>query len=150
MWGVHLWLPKAHVEAPVSGSMILAGILLKLGGYGLIKVFSLCLQSWCEVFSFLMSINLWGAVVVALVCLVSVDMKSLIAYSSIIHMGVMVVGIFSGSVLGYLGRIFMMIAHGFSSPAIFSLANFNYEVTGTRRICLQKGVGMLHPLRGLF
>jgi NADH:ubiquinone oxidoreductase subunit 4 (subunit M) len=77
-------------------------------------------------------------------------MKSLIAYSSIIHIGVMVVGIFRGSVLGYVGAVLIMVAHGFSSPAMFSLANFNYEVTGTRRICLQKGVGILHPLSSLF
>lgn len=77
-------------------------------------------------------------------------MKGLIAYSSVIHIGVMVIGLLSGSVLGYLGAVLIIIAHGFSSPGIFSLANFNYDVTGSRNVCLQKGVGFLHPVAGLF
>jgi NADH-ubiquinone oxidoreductase chain 4 len=130
--------------------MILAGILLKLGGYGLLKVFPLCICSYSGVFSFLLGVNLWGVIVVGLVCLCSVDIKGLIAYSSVIHMGVIVVGLLRGRVLGYLGAVLIMIAHGFSSPGMFSLANFNYEVTGSRNVCLQKGVGFLHPVISLF
>ena len=150
VWGVHLWLPKAHVEAPVRGSMILAGVLLKLGGYGLFVVFPLCLVFYSSVFSFLLSVNLWGVVVVGLVCLCSVDIKRIIAYSSVIHIGMVVVGIFRGRVIGYLGAVYIIIAHGFSSPGIFSLINFNYEVTGTRRVCIQKGLGSFYPVISLF
>lgn len=87
---------------------------------------------------------------VGLVCLCSVDLKILIAYSSVIHMGLMVIGLFRGSVLGYLGAVLMMIAHGFRSPGLFSMANFNYEVTGRRNISFQKGVSFLYPYRRLF
>lgn len=150
MWGVHLWLPKAHVEAPVAGSMVLAGILLKLGGFGLVKVLPLCMVVYCRGFNLLLGVNLWGVLVVGLVCICSVDIKSLVAYSSVIHMGMIVVGLLRGRVLGYLGAVLMMICHGFSSPGLFSLINFNYEVTGRRSVCMQKGVGVVRPLRGLF
>lgn len=87
---------------------------------------------------------------VGLVCLCSVDLKILIAYSSVIHMGLIVVGLLSGSVLGYLGAVLMMISHGFRSPGLFSMANFNYEVTGSRNIFFQKGVSFLYPYRSFF
>lgn len=144
-----MWLPKAHVEAPVRGSMILAGVLLKLGGYGLIKVYIIGFYVQVSLVNLLLSINLWGAVVVSLVCLCSFDVKVLIAYSSIIHMGVMVVGVFRGRVVGWLGAMFMIIAHGFSSPGMFSMARFNYEVVGTRNLVFYKGVALLYPLSSL-
>ena len=100
IWGVHLWLPKAHVEAPVRGSIILAGILLKLGGYGLFKIFSYLKSVEGGIISFILRINLWGIVAVSLVCLRQVDVKSLIAYSSVIHMGLIVVGILRYSITG--------------------------------------------------
>ena len=150
IWGVHLWLPKAHVEAPVRGSIILAGILLKLGGYGLIKVFPLTVYRFSKIINFLLAFNLWGALAVRLLCICLTDIKRLIAYSSVIHIGIIVVGILRGRVIGYLGAALIIIAHGFRSPAIFSLANFNYEATGRRNICLQKGVNTLYPIRALF
>lgn len=150
MWGVHLWLPKAHVEAPVRGSMVLAGILLKLGGFGLMKVY-LVFSFFCSgLVDFFLSVNLWGIIVVGFVCLCSSDVKVLIAYSSVIHMGMMVVGIFSGFLVGWLGAALMMIAHGFSSPGLFSAANFNYEVTGTRHIAFSKGMVFLYPVSSFF
>jgi NADH-ubiquinone oxidoreductase chain 4 len=150
LWGVHLWLPKAHVEAPVRGSIILAGILLKLGGYGLVKFlpFFICLYS--DVSGFLLGLRLWGVLVVGLVCICRVDLKVLIAYSSVIHMGLIVVGLFSGCVLGYLGAMLMMISHGFTSPGLFSMANFNYEVVGRRSVSFQKGVSFLYPFSSFF
>jgi len=79
-----------------------------------------------------------------------VDIKRLVAYSSVIHMGVVVIGIFRGTFVGYLGAVLIMVAHGFRSPGMFSLINFNYEVTGSRNLSLQKGVGLLYPVVSLF
>lgn len=91
----HLWLPKAHVEAPVSGSIILAGVLLKLGGYGLFRVFCLFNFYGLFFFDFLIVFFLWGGVITRLICLRQVDLKRLVAYSSIGHMGIMVSGLFT-------------------------------------------------------
>ena len=150
MWGVHLWLPKAHVEAPVRGSIILAGILLKLGGYGLIKIYILGVRAPATLIRALIAIRLWRRVLLGLVCLRRVDLKVLIAYSSVIHIGLMTVGIITGSVVGWTGAILMIVAHAFRSPGIFSMSNFNYEVVGRRNTLLQKGLGILHPLSSLF
>lgn len=145
MWGLHLWLPKAHVEAPVRGSIILAGILLKLGGYGLVQILRVVYKIFSSKMYFIYSINLWGTLVIGLVCLCSVDMKSLIAYSSVIHINMVVLGVLRGSYMGVLGRYLMMLAHGVSSPGIFALANFNYESVHTRNLLLHKGLGPLQP-----
>lgn len=87
---------------------------------------------------------------VRLICLCRTDVKVLIAYSSIVHIGIMVVGILSGSFFGYVGAVLIMLAHGFSSPGLFSSANFNYEVVGSRHLSFSKGVGLLYPAGTLF
>nr|YP_010373101.1 NADH dehydrogenase subunit 4 [Teredorus bashanensis]UPH84312.1 NADH dehydrogenase subunit 4 [Teredorus bashanensis] len=135
----HLWLPKAHVEAPVSGSMILAGVLLKLGGYGLIRVFK-CISFFSLDFNFFIVLfSLFGGVFVSLICLRQLDIKMLIAYSSIAHMSLIIGGLFTMNVWGLYGSIFLMIGHGLCSSGLFCLSNISYERLGSRLFILNKG-----------
>nr|YP_010878903.1 NADH dehydrogenase subunit 4 [Sambus kanssuensis]WHE42542.1 NADH dehydrogenase subunit 4 [Sambus kanssuensis] len=150
MYLVHLWLPKAHVEAPVSGSMILAGIMLKLGGYGFLRVLKIYLNILNSFNYILISISLMGGLIVSLICLRQVDIKSLIAYSSVSHMGLVLGGIMTFSSWGFEGSLVMMVAHGLSSSALFCLANMNYERLSSRSIYLNKGLMNLIPSLSLW
>lgn len=145
-----MWLPKAHVEAPVRGSMILAGILLKLGGFGIMKVFSLVLFPPFSGIFFLIRVNLLGSCVIGFMCLILVDVKSLIAYSSVVHIGLIILGILRERWLGILGAMRMILAHGIRSPGIFGFASLNYEKTFTRNLLFQKGIFRLHPMLSFF
>nr|YP_010693863.1 NADH dehydrogenase subunit 4 [Haemaphysalis bispinosa]WCD42303.1 NADH dehydrogenase subunit 4 [Haemaphysalis bispinosa] len=146
----HLWLPKAHVEAPISGSMILAGILLKLGIYGIYRFKSFFFFDLLSLNYLLMVMSLWGSVMVSIYCLFQIDIKSLIAYSSVCHMGV----VFSGTVnflfLGSYGSLLLMIGHGLCSSGLFCLANLIYERFFTRSIIMIKGLMKIFPSLTLF
>lgn len=137
---VHLWLPKAHVEAPVSGSIILAGVLLKLGGYGLLRVYVL-IQSLSLKYNLIFYIiSLIGGVLIRLVCLIQIDIKALIAYSSVAHMGIVIRGLITLSIWGFLGSYVLIIGHGLCSSGLFCLSNIVYERTGRRRFFINKGL----------
>nr|AFK30593.1 NADH dehydrogenase subunit 4 [Drosophila formosana] len=150
MFLVHLWLPKAHVEAPVSGSMILAGIMLKLGGYGMLRVIPL-LQLMNMKYSFIwVSISLVGGVLVSFVCLRQTDLKALIAYSSVAHMGIALAGLLTMSYWGLCGSYSLMIAHGLCSSGLFCLANVSYERLGSRSLLINKGLLNFMPAMALW
>lgn len=145
LFSVHLWLPKAHVEAPVAGSIILAAILLKLGGYGLARILIIFNYINKLLVTPIISIAIIGGVITSIICLRQTDIKSLIAYSSVGHIGLIVAGILSNSKLGIQARLAIMIAHGLRSSAIFCMANINYSITSTRRIILTKGIISIIP-----
>nr|APT42093.1 NADH dehydrogenase subunit 4 [Salmacis bicolor rarispina] len=151
VYGFHLWLPKAHVEAPVAGSMILAAILLKLGGYGLIRLITLFTSTSLNLISLpLVVFCSWGALVTSIVCIRQTDLKALIAYSSVGHMSIVAAAIFTLSSWGMNGALMLMIAHGLVSSALFSLANTVYERSGTRTLAIVRGLKILLPLTTLW
>nr|ABU55489.1 NADH dehydrogenase subunit 4 [Danio choprai] len=146
LYGMHLWLPKAHVEAPVAGSMVLAAVLLKLGGYGMMRMM-IVLDPLSKQLAYpFIILALWGIIMTGLVCLRQTDLKSLIAYSSVGHMGLVAGGILIQTPWGFTGAIILMIAHGLTSSALFCLANTSYERTHSRTMILARGLQMILPL----
>lgn len=141
MWPVHTWLPDAHVEAPTAGSVILAGVLLKMGGYGFLR-FSL--PMFPEASAYFTDLVFWLSIIAiiytSLVALVQEDMKKLIAYSSVAHMGYVTLGIFTGTVQGIEGGIFQMLSHGLVSAALFLCVGVVYDRLHTREISRYGGI----------
>nr|QMP96772.1 NADH dehydrogenase subunit 4 [Eratyrus mucronatus] len=147
---IHFWLPSAHVEAPIAGSMILAGVLLKLGGYGLMRV-SVFIYNYLFSYGYvLIGLSLYGTFLVGFLCLYQVDIKSLIAYSSVAHMGLVLCGIFSLNLWGLWGSLVLMIGHGLCSSGLFCLANVVYERVSSRSFIINKGLISFMPSLSLF
>nr|UHA56194.1 NADH dehydrogenase subunit 4 [Odontodes seranensis] len=150
MYFVHLWLPKAHVEAPVSGSMILAGIMLKLGGYGLLRLMIFLEEINLKLNYLWIVISLIGGFYISLKCFCQIDIKSLIAYSSVAHMSVVISGIMIMNYWGFIGSYILMIGHGLCSSGMFCLANICYERLHSRSLYINKGMMNFMPSMSLW
>ncbi|MDE2455154.1 MAG: NADH-quinone oxidoreductase subunit M, partial [Burkholderiales bacterium] len=151
MWPVHTWLPDAHVEAPTGGSVVLAAIMLKLGAYGFLR-FSLPIapDASREYAGFIIVLSLIAVIYIGLVALVQQDMKKLVAYSSIAHMGFVTMGFFIFNQLGASGGIVQMISHGFVSGAMFLCIGVLYDRVHSREIAAYGGVINSMPKFGFF
>lgn len=142
---VHLWLPKAHVEAPVRGSIILAGVLLKLGGYGLLRMAPLFSSKFINFGLFWTTLSLVGGATTRFMCLRQTDTKSLVAYSSVAHISLVIGGIIVGRTTGSSGCLALIVAHGLCSSGIFCLTNIAFERVSSRSILICKGFLQIIP-----
>ena len=146
MWPVHTWLPDAHVQAPTAGSMILAGILLKLGGYGLLRFSVPMFPLASDYFAPLVfTLSVIAIIYTSLVAMMQDDMKKVIAYSSVAHMGYVTMGTFAANAQGIQGAIFQMISHGFVSAALFFCVGVIYDRLHTREITAYGGLATNMP-----
>nr|YP_009166298.1 NADH dehydrogenase subunit 4 [Zosterops erythropleurus]AKZ89681.1 NADH dehydrogenase subunit 4 [Zosterops erythropleurus] len=150
LYGLHLWLPKAHVEAPIAGSMLLAALLLKLGGYGIMRLTLLMNPSSSNLHYPFITLALWGALMTSAICLRQIDLKSLIAYSSVSHMGLVIAATMIQTQWAFSGAMILMISHGLTSSMLFCLANTNYERTHSRILLLTRGIQPLLPLMAIW
>ena len=151
MWPLHTWLPDAHVQAPTAGSVILAGVLLKMGGYGFIR-FSLPMfpDASAQLAWLIFALSMIAVVVTSLIALVQHDMKKLIAYSSVAHMAIVTIGLFAFNVQGLEGAMIMMLSHGLVSGALFLCVGVIYNRLHTREIDRYGGLSINMPKYALF
>jgi NADH-quinone oxidoreductase subunit M len=141
MWPVHTWLPDAHVEAPTAGSVILAGVLLKMGGYGFLRLSIPLLPEASQYFApLIFGLSIVAVIYTSLVALVQEDMKKLIAYSSVAHMGFVTIGAFVLNIQGVQGSLFQMLSHGIVSAALFLCVGVVYDRMHTREIAAYGGL----------
>ena len=141
MWPVHTWLPDAHVEAPTAGSVILAGVLLKMGGYGFLRFSLPMFPDASRLFTpLIFSLSVIAIIYTSLVAFRQTDIKKLIAYSSVAHMGFVTMGIFSGNLIGVQGAVFQMLSHGLISGALFLCVGVVYDRMHTREIAFYGGL----------
>jgi NADH-quinone oxidoreductase subunit M len=146
MWPVHTWLPDAHVEAPTAGSVILAGVLLKMGGYGFLRFSVPMLPIASQTFApLIFGLSVIAVIYTSLVALAQEDMKKLIAYSSVAHMGVVTIGIFTFNAQGISGAMFQMLSHGIVSSALFLCVGVIYDRMHTREIARYGGLADRMP-----
>nr|YP_010273948.1 NADH dehydrogenase subunit 4 [Bulinus nasutus]QYJ56651.1 NADH dehydrogenase subunit 4 [Bulinus nasutus] len=153
MYSCHLWLPKAHVEASLAGSMILAGILLKLGGFGLIqmsKMFELTGVTMNNMLLFTMSLSFFGGLLASMMCMRQNDMKAFVAYSSVSHMSLVIVGVLYDKIWGVTSALITMFAHGLSSSALFCMTYYTYTKVHSRSMAYIKGMLQLFPILSMF
>ena len=151
MWPVHTWLPDAHVEVPTAGSVILAGVLLKMGGYGLLR-FSIPMFPEASIYfsTMIFILSIIAIIYASLVALVQSDMKKMIAYSSVAHMGFVTIGAFSMTIEGITGAVYQMVSHGLISSALFLSVGVVYDRLHTRNISAYGGVADVMPRFALF
>lgn len=142
----HGWLPQAHVEAPLAGSILLAGVLLKFGAYGIVRLIWITDRVINSVVLMILCFCLWGGVLAGCICVAQSDLKALIAFTSIAHIAVCMSGVLRIYSLGKLSGVCLFFAHGLSSPLTFALAARNYDSVGTRNVVMRGGVLQIFPL----
>ena len=146
---VHIWLPEAHSEAPTGGSIILAGLILKLGGYGIIRYLIPLLPNGSIYFTPLVyTIGILGIIYSSLACIRQIDIKRIIAYSSIAHMNLSMIGLFTNEVEGIMGGVYMMLSHGIVSGSLFGIVGMVYERYKTRVLRYYRGLTIMMPILG--
>lgn len=149
LYGIHLWLPKAHVEAPVGGSILLAALLLKLGPYGIIRLIGF-VSNYFTLSSIFMTWGLVRGLAASIIRVRQLDMKALVAYASIRHIGLVLAGIMSYTRVGYSGAVIILLGHGLARSGLFALVWFVYEWTKSRSLVVNRGLHHVAPGLSLF